>query len=648
KFDDNQLLNGMQMGVFPNWADWHLANAANVTPAIQPGYTSVNGIVTNYTLKNVLPVIEDLVTKWTTKMESVVWNLDLAEKSEWPVHFQSGYSKASRQEEVLEDYAVLGFAGTTATGNPGPTWTIQNNAGPNGIPQIVSTGVDLTDPSLYHSSDQLDWGTGTFANTGQEGYLKYFSERDIADSFKLLTKHDLNMQFFKDVEVGVSYSQRFKWAAQSPTGYLVNSNGQGLAAPPPFNGITNLSWMGSGLNTQAWDSNAWALGSGKLTFISNPNTDYIGDDYSVWENVARPYVQFDLKGQLGNVPYEGNVGVVSNMTSQRSTGYSGGTNNRILSPVSASASYNDFQPTMNLIFKPTTDDLIRLFVGRQEQRPRMYDMRASRNYSFNAQNAGATNLNLSPWGGNAGNPNLKPWTADSVDLDYEHYFAHGNGYFSLALFEKHLNTYIYQSNQVVDFTGYAYTGNVAPVLHQGIVSQFVNGAGGSVSGVEATLQINSELVTGGAVKGFGLVFNGEVVDSTIQPWGPGNGNAPLPDMSKKTANVTLYWERYGFSARVNTHYQSAAREYIVQFGAPSPASAGTPGDGFSMEAPFHTIDAQVSYAFSSGPLKGLGLFLEGRNLNKAPMVTLNNGNPQEVMNWQRYGAFYRLGANYKF
>ena len=138
------------------------------------------------------------------------------------------------------------------------------------------------------------------------------------------------------------------------------------------------------------------------------------------------------------------------------------------------------------------------------------------------------------------------------------------------------------------------------------------------------------------------------MDSKIQPWGPSNPSAPLPDMSKKTANATLYYESHGFSARVTEHYQSETREYIVQFGVPNFAGLGSPGDGYSEEIPYHTVDAQVSYAFRWGPLKGLTLYLEGRNLNNAPLITYNNGDPRQLTNWQKFGAAYRGGASYKF
>jgi iron complex outermembrane receptor protein len=628
KFDDDQLLDGMQIPA----AEWSSAQ-------LQPGYTVSNGVITQYTIKNVQPVVEDLVTHWVDHMESLIWNLDLAQKSDWPVKFQTGWSMAKRKEEVLEDYAGLGFNGGATDPD---TMTISNGGGSN-PPQIVSA-TNYANPALFTITDPQGWGTGTFPVTGQEGYLKYFSEKDIADSFKLSTKHDLNLPILKDVEVGVSYSERYKYDAQNPTGYLVNTDGKAQDPLPPIIGTTDLSWIGN-IHAIAWDSNG-LLDSGKLTLIPNPNPGtYVGDDYKVWEKITRPYFQFDLHGSIGSVPFDGNLGLMADLTQQSSNGLSAG-GGTLVSPVSATSNYGDVLPTLNLIFKPTKQDFIRLFIGRQEQRPRMYDMRVSRDYGYNATYANSTTI--SPWSGSAGNPNLKPWMANSIDLSLEHYFAHGGGYVSVAGFDKKLLSYIYQANTVADFTGYAYTSPLPPVLHQGIVSQYVNGQGGNVSGVEATVQVTSEVLSGGMVKGFGLVANGLVVDSNIQPWGPGNGSAPLPDMSKKSLNLTLYWEGYGFSARVNDHYQSATREYVVQFGVPNPSSVGTPGDGFSVETPYHTIDAQVSYMFKSGVLKGLSFYVEGRNLNNAPLITYNNGIPSEIINYQKYGASYRVGTSYKF
>jgi iron complex outermembrane receptor protein len=353
----------------------------------------------------------------------------------------------------------------------------------------------------------------------------------------------------------------------------------------------------------------------------------------------------DLKGNLGTVPFSGNVGIMGDFAHQSSTGLSGN-GGPIVTPVSGGATYAEALPSINLTFKATQQDFVRFFAGREEMRPDMYYMRASRDYSYNSADALST-IN-SPWGASSGNPELKPWLANSLDVDYEHYFAKGGGYFSFAFFTKRLLSYVYQQNTVESFAGYPYTGSQAPTLNYGIASQYVNGQGGNLSGEEATLQITSEAVSGGVVKGFGININGVLVDSSIRPFGPTGPDAPLPDMSKKAATLTFYFERWGFSARVSDHYQGQTREYIVQFGAPTFSSLGSANDGYSEEIPFHTIDAQISYAFKKGPLSGLTVYIEGRNLNNAPEITYNNGDSRQLDNWQKYGASYRTGASYKF
>jgi iron complex outermembrane recepter protein len=636
-YNDNELLNGFQIPMA----------RYSAAVVLSPGYTVQQGLITNYQLTNVSPVIDNQVVDYKTHVSSAVWNLDLGTKSNFPIKVQAGISEASRKEQVLEEYAGLGYNKTETN----PDTLVVSDPGGGQFP-VITSSTNYSNPSLLFITDPQGWGSGnaqigtngTDAKTGEEGYLKYFSEKDIADSLKISTEQQINDGIIKDIVWGASISQRYKYDAQNPSGFLVNASGKTTAPLPTILGSSDLSWFGN-INPVSWDANA-LLNSGALNLVPNAAYgSYMGDDYKVWETIIRPFAKLDFKGTLFGIPFTGNLGIQGNITNQKSNGFAGGGSSYV-APVSGESSYKDILPTLNFIFKLTKMDDVRLFVGRQEQRPRMYDMRAGSDYSYNAAYQASTTI--SPWGGSAGNPNLKPWIANSIDLDYEHYFPKGNGYVSIALFEKQLLTYIYQLNQVYNFNGYPYSTINAPVLYSGIVSQFVNGTGGKVSGAEATLQLDSAAVTDGAFRGLGLVLNGLIVDSTIQPWGPGNGTAPLPNMSKKSANVTLYYETHGFSVRVSEHYQSATREYIVQFGIPNPKSAESPGDGFSMETPFHTIDAQLSYSFKNGVLKGLTIYAEGRNLSNATLTTFTNGDSRKLMNLQEYGSAYRYGASYKF
>jgi iron complex outermembrane receptor protein len=627
-YHDDQPLRGMEVPM----AEWSGAQ-------LQPGYTASGGDITAYTLKNVNPIIRNMDTLWIAHDKSVVWNLDLGEKSSWPVKVTAGYSMSTKSEEVLETYAGLGFNNTETDAD---TFVVSQPPGPN--PPAVTSSTNYSNASLFYLTDAQGWGTGVFPVSGMEGYLKYFIVYDVADSGQISTTHELNASIFKDVQIGVMYNQRFKQQGQNPTGYLINADGAPEAALPPLIGTTDLSWVGN-LHPVAYDANA-AYNAGVFKFVPNPNPgSWEGDNYKVWEDITRPYVKFDLKGDIGGVPFDGNLGIRLDAASQNSTGFSGNGGNVVV-PVSGSASYADFLPTLNLDFKFTQSDILRVFVGREIQRPDFYAMRAARDYGYNPANYLNTGAN-GPWSATSGNPGIKPWIANSADLDFEHYFPKGAGYVSVALFEKQLQSYIYDQQTIESFVGYPYTGPT-PATFIGAGNQFVNGQGGNLSGMEATVQVTSGVLTGGVVNGFGIEANGLLVDSSIKPWGPNNASAPLPDMSKKSLNLTLFYEGYGFSARVTDHYQSETREYFVLFGAPTYNSLGTPGDGYSEEIPFHTIDAEVSYAFKKGPMKGLTFYIEGHNLNNAPQISYNNGDPRQLMDWFKFGASYRTGVTYKF
>ncbi|EHN76916.1 TonB-dependent receptor subfamily, partial [Streptomyces coelicoflavus ZG0656] len=139
--------------------------------------------------------------------------------------------------------------------------------------------------------------------------------------------------------------------------------------------------------------------------------------------------------------------------------------------VNGGAEYLEILPSSNFILEVGDDLFARFAVSRTLARPRMDDMRASRNYSYNTSLAQSTDINRSPWGGGGGNPELRPYIADVADLSFEKYFANRRGYVSLAGFYKHLETYVYNRNQIFDFSGYPIgvisPTNPEPALRQG-------------------------------------------------------------------------------------------------------------------------------------------------------------------------------------
>ena len=60
------------------------------------------------------------------------------------------------------------------------------------------------------------------------------------------------------------------------------------------------------------------------------------------------------------------------------------------------------------------------------------------------------------------------------------------------------------------------------------------------------------------------------------------------------------------------------------------------------------LDAQLGYEFQDGPLKGLAILAQVKNLTDEPFTTFQNNDERQVIDYQRYGRTYLVGLNYKF
>jgi TonB-dependent receptor len=285
--------------------------------------------------------------------------------------------------------------------------------------------------------------------------------------------------------------------------------------------------------------------------------------------------------------------------------------------------YTDVLPSLNLAFQLPQQNVVRVAAAKQVARPRLDQMRASLDFSVNGTNGEPS--------ATGGNPRLSPWRANAFDVSFEKYFAR-KGYVAVTGFYKDIKSYIFDlTTERYDFSEFT-AGDPTVTSPFGRFSQPLNGRGGKLKGLELTLSVPFQLISQ-HLDGFG--FHGSAARNssamTIDNTNIGS-NVMMPGLSKSVANVTVYYEKHGFSTRVSRRWRSDFVGEITAF-ANTRALRFVSSEGI--------IDAQIGYTFQSGRLKNLGVLLQAYNVNNAAYRTYRETHAQ-IEEFQKYGRTFLL------
>ena len=359
-------------------------------------------------------------------------------------------------------------------------------------------------------------------------------------------------------------------------------------------------------------------------------------DWTVREKVFTFYSQLNLDTNIGSVPVHGNVGVQYVGTNQSSDGFATttGNNGTIATPYSAGTRYNNLLPSANLAFNLPYDQIIHLAAARQIARAPIDEMRANNSYSCNS--GGQAVSGFCRWSGSGGNPMLKPYLANAYDISYEKYFGI-KAYVGLAFFYKDLKSYIYDQSIPFDYSSFTPPPGLIPIRNIDNFDSKANGKSGSIYGEELTLSVPFNLVTQ-ALDGFGAIVNVSDTHSSIQANGPNRPPAPIPGLSRVVTNLTLYYEKNGFSTRISQRHRS---DFI---GAGKSFQGDSENQHIKAES---VVDFQAGYEFQTGRLAGLSVLLQVNNLTNAPYAEFID-TPHSPRIFSKYGRSVLFGVNYKF
>ncbi|MFT6787858.1 MAG: iron complex outermembrane receptor protein [Pseudoalteromonas rhizosphaerae] len=355
--------------------------------------------------------------------------------------------------------------------------------------------------------------------------------------------------------------------------------------------------------------------------ISSP-TSQVSAFFDIEETTHALYAQANFEYEM----FRGNFGVRYLQTDITSTGNSvtiDSNGDQVVSQIVSEADYDFLLPRINIIADVAEDVIVRLGWSKDIRRPDYDDLSTSVSYSTSPNTAVAI-----------GNPGLEPEEVTSFDISTEWYFA-PSALVSVGYFHKKRED-LHVTKQVDPYedpaTGYRDT--AGPQCEDGGVFNPIAdinvfgpepGVGVCVptqttvndsdtrtqQGIELAFQYDLSSFENdlGWASGFGVMANytyqessgGEAIDNAIS-----RANAvfalttgisdievsakqPLIDLSENAYNFTLYYEKYGFSARARYTWREGYRS--EDFGSTSSYPWGFP----VVQEDRGQLNASVSY-----------------------------------------------------
>ncbi|UVO51865.1 TonB-dependent receptor [Sphingomonas sp. SUN019] len=640
-FEETQRLRGIEFPINPGWG-------SNAT--IAPGYTVTDGLVTDATITNVVAVQRNDYNKRTAENLSLGWNNNFKLNDRLQLNVDASWSRATRTDFLLETYSGTGYQ---ANLDPNAVKdTIRISANKDGTFDIVPT-LDYTDTNQIKLTDPRGWGFNGSTAVVQAGFL---NRPDFTDDLKSLRANltgEFDNSVVKSWEVGGNYSRRKK-ASRYTSFFLCPkggtdctiANGTPGAIPVPQDVIlkdtVSLDYLGVPAMLTLNPLKVYGL----LDAVFDDRPGSLVRDNTVTEDVYTGYAKLTIDGEVGGKALKGALGLQVVHTKQSSNGgvatLVGNTVTAV--DVSGNDSYTDFLPSATMSVELMDNFFVKLGASQTMVRARLDQLRISQDVTFSAGNIGQ-GVNNPVFSSNGGNIALRPYQSTNIDLSVEKYIG-GGGYLALSGYFKDLTDFVDPNNNTpFDFS--ALLSALTPAQQAAILAAGqqigpvkipANSGGGYLLGIEATASIPFGTVTS-VLDGFGIFASGTWTESSVKYGSNPTEALTLPGLSKWVATGTAYFEKYGFQARVTYRYRSDFLAEIAGLSANPEFRTGS-GEG--------VLDAQIGYEFQSGPLTGLSILAQAKNLTDQPFVTYEQNDPRLVRDYQRYGRDYYLGVTYKF
>ena len=545
-----------------------------------PARVNDNNTLTNY------PVVSGI---WATTDEQDIddellslglnYGLTLAD---WDFNADLSYSEA-------EGYLNFQRASITALGRS--PFDVELSGGQVNLTRLPG-GVDLSDFSSYQTNN-----ADSIERFNDDGELAV----------------ELDVAYADRVRLGFRYRNRTK-DVEDRTTFNVNTDklpgaGSGIATRQSSNFL-------DGAATFPFGDMVFPDLAGQRAYIlaNNPDASFASvyqpqDSYDIEEQTLAAYVQLDLESEIGNIPITGNVGVRVVKTDTDVTGFfrpfrieNDEMDNNLgrtvflseeITESTISSDYVNVLPSLNLRLELRDDLFLRFAVNKSLTRP-----------TFKQLSPGLGIANPTNRIATAGNPELVAYEALNYDFGVEWYFADSSAVY-LGVFYKDIDEFIGTATTTSSATPASDgdgdgipDGLGSDVEFFGVgfasISQPLNQGNAEIIGLEAGYQQAFD-------NGLGYILNATVVDSSAEFTSGANEGQEIPfeGVSDYSYNLTGYYEKHGFQARLAWSFRS---EFVA-------LSSDVFGNTLYADD-YGQLDASLSYFFNDD----ITVFVSGLNL----------------------------------
>lgn len=374
------------------------------------------------------------------------------------------------------------------------------------------------------------------------------------------------------------------------------------------------------------------LAANKAFFANNPNrftfdpltslNDSVSGDFDAEEDVTAGYAMASVDVAKG-LTVLGGVRVEQTETRYAANELitTGGTFAGTYRRVAGGRDYTNVLPGLHVTWRPTERAAMRFAWTNTISRPDYADLAPRRVFDAIESAAGSGIFDGSLGGGN---PNLKPYEAMNFDLSLEYYLRE-TGIVSVGVFHKEIDNPVFEQrtfeqNVTVDGRNFATLSRTGPS----------NAEKGEITGVELNYQTFFKFLPS-PLDGLGMNVNFTATDSSVSVFGRAD-KLPFFKQSDQVANVALFYEKYGWEARVAWSYSD---DYLDAVGSGRETDIYIRG-----RAP---IDAKVSYRVT----RNFKVFGEFINLTEEPLREYTGvrrrENDYEIYQWKaRFGVNFNL------